>query len=273
MAHVNSRKGVRWVGLCLLLAWAGLTQASTQVAIVVDDLGNQWRAGLSAINIPFVQTLGIMPGRPFTQALAQETHRAQKTVIVHAPMSNQRGLPLGPLGLDRAEGREQLLANLLAGLDGVPFAEGLSNHMGSQLTRDAEAMGWVMAELKQRQLFFFDSLTIADSQGWRVADAMGVPWSRRRIFLDHERTPEFLARQWQQALAIARRQGNVTIICHPYPETLAFFASLDPADYPDIEWVSLKPLLHQPQPMEPEPPIAPDRNLWVERPHGMPKGS
>ncbi|PTY35833.1 hypothetical protein BGP77_00435 [Saccharospirillum sp. MSK14-1] len=276
MARANTLRRWRGLGFCLLWAVAGLAQASSQIAIVVDDLGNQWRAGLSAINIPFVQTLGIMPGRPFTEALAQETHRAQKTVIVHAPMSNQRGLPLGPLGLDRREGREQLLANLLAGLDGVPYAEGLSNHMGSELTRDAEAMGWVMSELKTRQLFFFDSLTIADSQGWRVADSMGVPWSRRRVFLDHERTPEFLAQQWQQALAIARRQGNVTIICHPYPETLAFFASLDPADYPDIEWVSLKPLLHQPQPLpiEPEPdPIAPDDHLWVERPHGMPKGS
>lgn len=273
MVRVNSLSSWRWAGFCLLWALTGLTQAGSQVAIVVDDLGNQWRSGLRAIQIPFVQTLGIMPGRPFTEALAQETHRRHKTVIVHAPMSNQRGLPLGPLGLDRDEGQAQLLANLLAGLDGVPYAEGLSNHMGSRLTRDAEAMGWVMSELKARQLFFFDSLTIADSQGWRVADAMGVPWTRRRVFLDHERTPEFLAQQWQQALSIARQQGSVTIICHPYPETLAFFASLDPAEYPDIEWVSLKPLLHQPQ-ADPEPQLPPpDTNLWVERPHRMPKGS
>lgn len=260
-----------WIGVCFSLL-TGLAQAASQVAIVVDDLGNQWRSGLSAIQIPFVQTLGIMPARPFTVALAEETHRLNKTVIVHAPMSNQRGLPLGPLGLDRAEGHDQLMANLWQGLDSVPYAEGLSNHMGSELTRDAEAMGWVMAELKARHLFFFDSLTIADSQGWRVADDMGVPWTRRRVFLDHERTPEFLAQQWQAALSIARRQGSVTIICHPYPETLAFFASLDPADYPDIEWVSLKQLLNQPTPT-PEPiPVAPE-NLWVERPHGMPKGS
>lgn len=268
MRRVKTQLRAAWVGCCLY-AVAGLVQASSQVAIVVDDLGNQWRSGLSAIHIPFIQTLGIMPGRPFTEALAEESHRANKTVIVHAPMSNQRGLPLGPLGLDRMEGREQLTANLLQGLDGVPYAEGLSNHMGSQLTRDAEAMGWVMTELKARRLFFFDSLTIADSQGWRVAEAMGVPWSRRRVFLDHERSPEFLAQQWRSALAIARQQGSVTIICHPYPETLAFFAAMDPADYPDIEWVSLKALL---QPAVPAEPVVPE-NLWVRRPHGMPKGS
>lgn len=254
------------VGLCLLAA-AGLTQARPQIAIVVDDLGNQWRAGQSAIGIPFVRTLAIMPGRPFTQVLAEAAHQADKTVIVHAPMSNQRGLPLGPLGLDRADGYDQLMANLSAGLDGVPHAEGLSNHMGSRLTRDTEAMGWVMGELKSRGLFYFDSLTIADSQGWRVADAQGVPWARRRVFLDHERSPEFLAGQWRQALALARRHGSVTVICHPYPETLNFFAGLDPADYPDIDWVSLKDLLHQPPPAEPE-------NYWVtHRPNGTPKGS
>lgn len=253
----------------LLTLWAATVIASTavedrpRVAVVVDDLGNQWRSGLEAIRIPYIKTVAIMPGRPYTERLAEASRRAAKTVIVHAPMSNQSDFPLGPLGLDRAQGRQQLLSNLWQGLDGVPHAEGLSNHMGSRLTRDSEAMAWIMAELKNRNLFFFDSLTVADSQGWQVAHAMGVPWHRRQVFLDHEQTPDFLARQWERALEIARERGSVTIICHPYPETLAFFASLDPEQFRDIEWVSIKTLLNSPE-KRPVP-------RW--RPHNYPRGA
>lgn len=247
----------------LLLVSTSLAAERPRVAVVIDDLGNQWLSGINAIAIPFIQTVAIMPGRPFTERLAEASHQAAKTVIVHAPMSNESDFPLGPLGLDRREGRDQMLLNLWQGLDSVPYAEGLSNHMGSRLTRDSEAMGWVMTELKSRNLFFFDSLTVADSQGWRMADAMGVPWHRRQVFLDNVPTQEYLARQWKAALSIAERTGSVTIICHPYPETLAFFASLDPKDYLQFDWVSLKELLYRP-----ETRLVPD---W--RPHNMPRGA
>ena len=217
-----------------------------RIAVVIDDLGNQWRSGLEAIDVPFIQTIAIMPGRPYSRQLAEVSHESGKTVIVHAPMANLVDFPLGPYGLDRADGREAMLRNLLEGLETVPHAQGLSNHMGSRLTQDAEAMGWIMAELRDRDLFFFDSLTVASSQGWRVARDMGLPWSRRHVFLDHEPTPEFISQQWQLALRRAEEHGYVTVISHPYPETLAFFAKLDLADYDQYDWVALGDLLYEP---------------------------
>ncbi|MHA7880374.1 MAG: divergent polysaccharide deacetylase family protein [Saccharospirillum sp.] len=218
-----------------------------RVAIIIDDLGNQRRSGLEAIRIPFIHTLAIMPGRPYSRELAEATHRTGKTVIVHAPMANHADFPLGPMGLDRSDGRDGLMRNLLEGLNSVPHAEGLSNHMGSRLTEDAEAMGWIMSALRERELFFFDSLTVASSQGWQVARDMGLSWGRRHVFLDHEPTPEFIQGQWDRALRHADKHGYVTVIGHPYPETLAFFAQLNPNDYPDYEWVSLRDLLYPPQ--------------------------
>ncbi|MEX1215617.1 divergent polysaccharide deacetylase family protein [Saccharospirillum sp.] len=254
-----------WSSLCaFFLLISGLASAAdrNKVAVVVDDLGNQWQSGLAAIQVPFIKTIAIMPGLPYTIPLAESTVAVGKTVIVHVPMSNESDFPLGPLGLTRADGDQQLLANLSMGMDSVPHAEGLSNHMGSRLTRDAEAMGWVMAELLDRNWFYFDSVTVANSQGWRMAEQMGVPWKRRQVFLDHEPTPEFIEQQWQLALRIARQNGSVTVICHPYPETLAFFESLELTDYPDIDWVSIKDLLHQPKRLVPQ---------W--RPHSIPKGA
>jgi polysaccharide deacetylase 2 family uncharacterized protein YibQ len=264
MLRVNTlwRQACR-ASLCvMLLLSAGSVVANSKVAVVVDDLGNQWQSGLAAIDIPFIKTIAIMPGLPYTIPLAESTMEAGKTVIVHAPMSNESDFPLGPLGLNRADGDQQLLANLTMGMDSVPHAEGLSNHMGSRLTRDSEVMGWVMTELLARNWFYFDSVTVSATQGWRMAELMGVPWNRRQVFLDHEPTPEFMEQQWQLALKLARKNGSVTVICHPYPETLAFFDSLDPGDYPDIDWVSIKELLHQPKRQVPN---------W--RPHSFPKGA
>lgn len=237
------------LGMLAMPALASSTNGSEprpRIAVVVDDLGNQWRSGLEAIDVPFIQTIAIMPGRPYSRQLAEVSHNSGKTVIVHAPMANYADFPLGPFGLDRADGRAGMLRNLQEGLDSVPHAEGLSNHMGSRLTQDAEAMGWIMTELKERDLFFFDSLTVASSQGWRVARDMGLPWSRRHVFLDHEPTPDFINQQWQLALRRAEEQGYVTVIGHPYPETLAFFAELNPDDYRQYEWVSLRDLLYAP---------------------------
>lgn len=266
MPRVNTiGRQALWLSLCAsFLLVAGTVSASdrSKVAVVVDDLGNQWQSGLAAIQIPFIQTIAIMPGLPYTIPLAEATVDVGKTVIVHAPMSNESDFPLGPLGLTRADGDQQLLANLSMGMDSVPFAEGLSNHMGSRLTRDAEAMGWVMTELKARDWFYFDSVTVSNTQGWRMAEQMGVPWNRRQVFLDHEPTAEFIEQQWQLALRLARKNGSVTVICHPYPETLAFFESLDQADYPDIDWVSVRDLLHQPR-----------RKMPAWRPHRIPEGA
>lgn len=235
-----------------------------RIAVVVDDLGNQWRSGLEAIDIPFIQTIAIMPGRPYSRKLAEVSYSSGKTVIVHAPMANYADFPLGPFGLDRADGRDGMLRNLLEGLETVPHAEGLSNHMGSRLTQDAEAMGWIMSELRDRDLFFFDSLTVASSQGWRVARDMGLPWSRRHVFLDHEPTPEFINQQWQLALRRAEEHGYVTVIGHPYPETLAFFAELNPNDYLQYEWVSVRDLLYAPiRPVFSEEALSPAaREFW-----------
>jgi len=259
------RRQVRWLSLCalaLLIVGTVTAESRSKVALVVDDLGNQWQSGLAVIHTPFIKTVAIMPGLPYTIELAEASLVAGKTVIVHAPMSNESDFPLGPLGLSRTDGDQQLLANLSMGLDSVPHAEGLSNHMGSRLTRDAEAMGWVMDELRARNLFYFDSVTVSSTQGWRMAERKGVPWTRRQVFLDHEPTPEFIEQQWQLALRLARETGSVTVICHPYPETIAFFDSLDPADYPDIEWVSIKALLNQPARPVPQ---------W--RPHSFPEGA
>lgn len=212
--------------LALLLCSASFVSASGSVVLVLDDLGNQRTTGMEAIDIPWVTTVAVMPGRPFSKELAEYAHDQNKEVIVHAPMSNTTDFPLGPLGLDRRDGKEQMLANLHKAIETVPYAVGLSNHMGSRLTQDREAMSWVMTELKREGFYFFDSRTIASSIAWEAARDAKIPWSRRQIFLDHYQTQEFISDQWEKAVSRANGGEQVTVICHPYPETIRFFSEL-----------------------------------------------
>jgi len=216
----------------LLSSSAVFVSARGQIVLVVDDLGNQRRSGRAVIDSPWITTVAIMPGRPYTDELAQYAFEQGKEIIIHMPMSNQTDFPLGPLGLNRSDGRLTLVQNLNAALASVPHAVGLSNHMGSRLTQDREAMGWVMAILKQVGFYFFDSRTVSTTIAHEVAAQYQLPWAMRNIFLDHYQTDTFIAQQWLLALTRARQGETVTVICHPYPETLRFLRglTLDPED-------------------------------------------
>jgi len=210
----------------LLSCSAVVVSARGKLVLVVDDLGNQLRSGRSAIDSPWISTVAIMPGRPYTDQLAQYAFEQGKEIIIHMPMSNETNFPLGPLGLNRADGKLTLVQNLHTALASVPHAVGLSNHMGSRLTQDREAMGWVMAILRQFGFYFFDSRTVSTTIGYEVAAQYQLPWAMRNIFLDHYQTDALIAQQWLIALTRARQGEMVTVICHPYPETLRFLQNL-----------------------------------------------
>ncbi|MCW8886334.1 MAG: divergent polysaccharide deacetylase family protein [Motiliproteus sp.] len=218
-----------WPLIALFLALGGIAQAGesdsvTQPALVVliDDVGDNLARGEAAVELPGPITYAILPHSPFGKLLARKALADDKEVMLHAPMQNTHNRPLGPGALTSALDRQEFIKVLEQGLDFVPGVVGMNNHMGSLLTRLRPQMSWVMEVVKQRELFFLDSRTTADSVAWKVARDSGVPYLRRDVFLDHERTPEFVEKQFLRALKIARKRGVAVIIGHPYPVTVNF---------------------------------------------------
>ncbi|MEJ2075242.1 MAG: divergent polysaccharide deacetylase family protein [Reinekea sp.] len=183
-----------------------------KIVLVLDDIGNQIDSGKASIQIPWVTTVAIMPNRPYSEQLAYFANDLNKEIIVHAPMSNQINFPLGPLGLDHEMGKELFLETAQMVVHSVPFAVGLSNHMGSKLTQDPEAMDWLMSVLKK----------------------------------DHYHEADFMARQWQEGLKRAIDGETVIIICHPYPETIEFLSSLTLNEEEQAMLTPLSNVLHYP---------------------------
>ena len=193
---------------------------------MIDDLGYNLPLGLRTVRLPGDITLAVLPFTPHGRQLAELAHQAGKEVMLHAPMSNKRHLPLGPGGLTEKMGRDEFLTVLRHNLDNIPHVQGVNNHMGSLLTEAAEPMGWLMEELRQRHLFFIDSRTSAQTQALSMAEKIQLPSRKRDVFLDDVRTSSAILVELKRALRLAQQQGSALAIGHPYPETLEVLTSL-----------------------------------------------
>ena len=195
---------------------------SPAISIIIDDLGNEMAHGEAALALPGPVTLAFLPHTPHARELAKRAHAIGKEVMLHLPMESHNGYPLGPgaLTLDLTE--QEFLDTLRGDLDSLPYVVGINNHMGSLLTRHPGAMGWLMKELRTRgNLFFVDSRTTRQTVAEQVARERGVPAARRNVFLDNNRDPAAIHRQFRQLVKMAQHQGYAIGIGHPYMQTMA----------------------------------------------------
>jgi hypothetical protein len=169
-------------------------------------------------------TLALLPHTPFAAQLANAAQRRGKEIMLHLPMQAATPEPLGPgaLTLDMTELRFRRV--LQQGLASVPHVVGVNNHMGSLLTRHPGAMQWLMEELRERQLYFIDSRTTAQTVAESLALENGVATSRRHVFLDASPDEQAVRSEFKRWLKLARRQGQAIAIGHPYPATLRVLA-------------------------------------------------
>jgi len=193
-----------------------------KVAIIVDDLGRGTHNARQLLAIRQPVTFAILPGEPHAAQVAELAHAAGREVMLHAPMEPQ-GFPVIDPGDDAlllSQSETELRAQMAALLKLVPHAAGANNHMGSRFTEDERAMAVVMGVLRERGLFFVDSLTSSRSVGTAMAENAGVAALRRDVFLDNVADVGAIAQQLRLLAKKARRNGSAVGICHPYPETL-----------------------------------------------------
>lgn len=215
-------------GLLFVVLLGAALQAGAQpvprIAIIIDDLGYQYRAGQRAINLPGPISYAILPGTPSGRALALEAHDKGKEVLLHLPLESVgHDGPNDPGGITLDMSRHAFNEAFALALDSVPYAIGVSSHRGSLLTRHPGHMQWLMQEIRNREgLFFVDSYTTPDSVALQVAAESGVAATRRHVFLDNDRSLAALSREFDRLTRIAKQHGVAIAIGHPYPETLSF---------------------------------------------------
>ena len=215
-----ARRGLL-TALFLLLSGASFADAP-RIAIIIDDLGYHLANGRRAIRLPGPITFSFLPGSPRAQQLADHAHENGKDVLLHLPLqayASDGGREPAEIHLDMS--RETMSTVVDEALRSVPHAIGVNSHRGSLLTRHPGHMQWLMEEIHDREnLFFIDSYTHHESVALQIAYETGVSAAKRDVFLDPDRSPQTVAREFERMKTLARQRGQVVAIGHPYPSTL-----------------------------------------------------
>ena len=203
---------------------AGSFEKTSLIAIVIDDLGQDVKQAKEVLALPGNITVAVLPGLAQSKDVANLAKQAGHEVLLHMPMeplkNHEKTKTPGTLSADMTP--MAFLTTVSDDVESVPGAVGVNNHEGSALTENKEAMKFLMAELKTRNLFFLDSLTNAKSVAYATAIEFGMKSARRDVFLDNEGdNPEYIRKQLDELVEIARNHGKAIGIGHPHPVTLS----------------------------------------------------
>jgi polysaccharide deacetylase 2 family uncharacterized protein YibQ len=196
-----------------------------------------------ALSLPGNVTFAVLPHTTYGKKLAIEAQAKAHDVLIHVPMEANDRKRLGPGALTSSMNEKAIRQSLADSFEEIPFAIGINNHMGSYLTKLYKPMSWTMGFLKERELFFLDSVTSPKSTALQAAKDFGVPVRARHIFLDNQLTDAYITQQFNQLIRFAQKKESAIAIAHPHPETVAVLSKLIPTlTKHNIELVSLSSL-------------------------------
>ncbi len=190
------------------------------IAIVIDDVGIDQKRTRKSIALTPPLTLAFLPYGYNLRQLSSEAVAAGHELIVHLPMQpSLKDVDPGPKALLRGLSEDEIRERIAWNLSQFEGYVGINNHMGSAFSTWDEGMTVVLQELRDRGLFFLDSLTSPHSVARRVAAAEGMDVLVRDVFLDNEADVERVAERLAELEGIARRRGFAIGIGHPYDAT------------------------------------------------------
>ncbi|MGD8189954.1 divergent polysaccharide deacetylase family protein [Brevibacillus ginsengisoli] len=209
--------------IILLVTDSGSTNAAPldnpdpkRIAIVIDDFGNNMLGTEEMLKLPFPLTVAVMPFLSTTKRDAEWAHRLGHEVFVHMPMEPLRGKAswLGPGAITTDLSNEEIKKRVNAAFENVPYAVGISNHMGSKATADVRVMRAVMEVCRDRGKVYLDSHTTYFSVVEKVAREMGVPYIQNNLFLDNQYSKRHIAKKVYSLHDYLKTNSNCIAIGH-----------------------------------------------------------
>ena len=188
-----------------------------KLAIIMDDIStNAQVRELKKLSIKV--TPSIFPPEkehPKTAELAKEF----SVYMVHLPLqalnyTNEKANTLRTG--DSKEKISQRIKDIKKDFKGVKY---INNHTGSGFTSDFKSTLALLAELKNSEIYFIDSLTTNKSTVLDASKKLGLKYAYRDVFLDNEQNVSKILKMINKAVAVAKKDGVAIAICHPYKST------------------------------------------------------
>ncbi|MCT7601655.1 divergent polysaccharide deacetylase family protein [Aliarcobacter butzleri] len=190
-----------------------------KIAIIIDDVvSDSQKSKISNIGYPI--TMAFLPP---TNTHKDSAKIAQNVPfhMIHFPLqasSAFKGEEINTLKItdsyETIENRVKQLRNW------YPNAKYTNNHTGSVFTENDEAMDKLFKALVKYNFIFVDSKTSAKSVGQKYANKYNLPYISRNIFLDNEKSYEYIKSQLIKTIELAKKHGYAVAIGHPYDITL-----------------------------------------------------
>ena len=193
------------------------------ILLVIDDFGyrdDQVSDGFLDLGIPI--TCAIIPGHAQSRKFAQKANASGQEVIIHMPMEST--VP------ESGEEDYKIKAGMISEeiewrirevFKDMPEAVGMNNHQGSKATTNGKVMTAMGSVLKQEGKYFLDSRTSSKTVAEQTMQNLGVPTTRRHVFLDNDSNQGLIKNQLDKLVTMAREKGMAVGIGHARPNTLA----------------------------------------------------
>jgi len=216
------------------------------VALIVDDLGYDKKIAQKFAQLDVALTFSILPYSPFQQRIVRLARSKGLEIMMHMPMEpvEYPEVDPGPGTLLASMSPDELINQLDQNLNSLPGVKGINNHMGSRLTTESIQMYQIFSVLKQRDLFFIDSRTTAESLCEPSARLFQVPFAQRDVFIDHYVKPDFIRHQIKELIRIAKKNGEAVGIMHPHSTTLQVLQEMLPEIKGQIRLVPASKIVH-----------------------------
>jgi polysaccharide deacetylase 2 family uncharacterized protein YibQ len=217
-----------------------------KIAIIIDDWGQSVSNCKYLKDIPEPLQVSILPGLRHTKDVAKCAGLYHKMTMLHLPMEAMNNNDFYPSDyVIKTTMKAALVEKILNDdLEQLPSIAGVNNHMGSKATADRPLMKLVFRRLKNKGLFFVDSMTARNSVCSKLADEMGLAFGKRDVFLDNINTREAIIKQIMSLAQRTRHKGYAVAIGHDRHLTMQVLEEQIPwLESQGFQIVSIKDLL------------------------------
>nr|WP_226793467.1 divergent polysaccharide deacetylase family protein [Bacillus sp. B1-b2] len=185
-----------------------------ELAIVIDDFGNNMKGTEDMLNLPVPITVAIMPFLPTSKEDAIAAHKKGHEVIIHMPMEPKKGKKswLGPGAITTDLSDKEIRDRVQNAIKSIPYAVGMNHHMGSKATEDERVMRIILEECQKNNLFYLDSKTTSKSVIKDIAEELQVPYLENDLFFDHIYTSQHISKQANRlAKSLDKKEESIAI--------------------------------------------------------------
>jgi polysaccharide deacetylase 2 family uncharacterized protein YibQ len=193
-----------------------------RIALIIDDIGSSVSRARAFLALSIPITFAILPQLEYSVPLAGEIHGMGHEIMLHQPMEPYSSeMDPGPGAVYVAYNAPEIEEVVENNLSQIPQATGVNNHMGSRFTSYSSKVAPALKIIKQKNLFFVDSLTTCHSKAYKLAKRLHMRTAPRNVFLDHDPTLPAIRLQLRHLKHHALAYGAAIGIGHPHIPTLA----------------------------------------------------